>query len=86
MQSSEFIKSLNFESNLKKLHKKPNIFHLKIDLYRKKYFQKFEIEHILIDLSYVFPVKPSEFKISILVKRYDDKTAENYRNDYVAEI
>ena len=30
-------------------------------------------------------MKPSEFKISISVESYDEKPAENYRNDYVAE-
>ena len=30
-------------------------------------------------------MKPSEFKISISVKSYDKKTAENYRNCYVTE-
>ena len=31
-------------------------------------------------------MKPSsEFKISISVESYDEKTAENYRNCYVAE-
>ena len=30
-------------------------------------------------------MKPSEFKISISVESYDEKTAENYRNSYVAE-
>ena len=30
-------------------------------------------------------MKPSEFKISISVKSYDEKPAENYRNCYVAE-
>jgi len=30
-------------------------------------------------------MKPSEFKISIAVESYDKKTAENYRNCYVAE-
>ena len=29
-------------------------------------------------------MKPSEFKISISVETYDEKTAENYRNGYVA--
>ena len=31
-------------------------------------------------------MEPSEFKISISVKTYDEKTAENYRNCYVAEM
>ena len=30
-------------------------------------------------------MKPSELKISISVESYDEKTAENYRNCYVAE-
>ena len=30
-------------------------------------------------------MKPSEFKISISVESYDEKTAENYRNCYVTE-
>ena len=30
-------------------------------------------------------MKPSEFKISLPVKIYDEKTADNYRNCYVAE-
>ena len=30
-------------------------------------------------------MKPSIFKISILVEVYEEKTAENYRNCYVAE-
>ena len=30
-------------------------------------------------------MKVSEFKISISVESYNDKTAENYRNCYVAE-
>ena len=30
-------------------------------------------------------MKPSEFKMSILVKSYNEKTAENYCNCYVAE-
>ena len=40
---------------------------------------------IHIDLSKIFPIKPSEFKNSISVKSYDEKTVENYRNCYVAE-
>ena len=30
-------------------------------------------------------MKPSETKISILIESYDEKTAENYRNCYVAD-
>ena len=30
-------------------------------------------------------MKPSELKISISVKSYDEKSAENYRNCYVVE-
>ena len=36
-----------------------------------------------MDLTYIFPIKPSELKIS--VEGYDEKTAENYRNCYGAE-
>ena len=32
---------------------------------------------ILIDLSKIFPMEPSELKISISVESYDEKTAEN---------
>ena len=32
----------------------------------------------------IFSIKPSEFEISISVEIYDGKTAENYRNCYVA--
>ena len=31
-------------------------------------------------------MEPSEFKISISVESYDEKTAENYRNCYVVEM
>ena len=30
-------------------------------------------------------MKPSEIKISLLVKSHDEKTAENFRNSYVAQ-
>ena len=30
-------------------------------------------------------MKPSEYKISIVVESYDEKTAENYQNCYIAE-
>ena len=33
----------------------------------------------------IFPMKLSEFEISISVESYDEKTAENNRNCYVAE-
>ena len=45
----------------------------------------FKIGLILIDLKKIFPVKQSEFKISKSVESYNKKTAENYRNCYVAE-
>jgi len=32
----------------------------------------FETQYILIDLNWIFPIEPSEFKISISVKSYDD--------------
>ena len=34
---------------------------------------------ILIDLNDIFPMKPSEFKISHSVKSYDKKPLENLR-------
>ena len=40
---------------------------------------------MLIDLNRIFQMKPSEFKIFISVDIYDEKTAENYRNYYVAK-
>ena len=43
----------------------------------KKIFSKFEIRYILINLHYIFPIKPSEFKIFISVESYGEKTAEN---------
>ena len=39
----------------------------------------------LIDLNHIFPMKPSEFKISISDETYDEKTAENDHNGYVVE-
>ena len=50
-----------------------------------KYIFEFEIEYILIDLNEMFPMKPSEFKISCSVESYDEKTAGNDRNYYVVE-
>ena len=41
---------------------------------------------IRIDLSKIFPMELSDFKIFISVESYKEKTAENYRNYYVAEI
>ena len=32
----------------------------------------------------IIPMKPSKFTISISVESYDEKTAKNYRNCYVA--
>ena len=52
---------------------------------KKKNYITFEIGYILIDLNYIFLMKPSEFKIFISVESYDEKIAENYRNCYVAE-
>ena len=49
-------------------------------------FFKLEIVYILIDSNKIFPMKPSEFRISISVVRYNGKTAENYRNCFVFEI
>ena len=39
----------------------------------------------MIILTWFFPIKPTQFKISISVKSYDEKIAENYGNCYVAE-
>ena len=46
---------------------------------------RFDIGYILIDLTWVFPTKPSELKISLSVKSYHEKIAEYYWNCYVAE-
>ena len=53
MQSSEFIRSLNFGTDLKKkIQKESNIFHLKIIfVHKKKTFLKFEISPINIAFS-----------------------------------
>ena len=51
----------------------------------RKIYYLIEIEYILIYMNYISPMKLSEFKISILADSYDGKTAENYRNSYVAE-
>ena len=40
---------------------------------------------ILIDLNQIFLMKPSEFEISLSVKSYEKKIAENSRNGCVAE-
>ena len=42
----------------------------------------FQIRYILIDLN---QMKPSDFKIFILIESYDDKTAENDQNFYIDE-
>ena len=47
---------------------------------------KFKIELIQIDLKQIFPMKPSEFEISLSVKSYDKKNCDkNCRNGYVEE-
>ena len=33
-----------------------------------------------IDLDQIFPMKPSEFEISLLVKSYDKEITENHQN------
>jgi len=38
----------------------------------------FKIGLTLIDLNEIFPMKPSEFKISHSIKSYNEKTAENF--------
>ena len=68
MQSSEFIKSLNFESNLKKLEKKTcNIFHLKIDFYRKKKLISNRIYSDRIELDVRIPKFP--FQLEVMMKK-----------------
>ena len=42
----------------------------------KKIFFEFEIGNILLKLNYIFPMKLSEFKISILIESYDEKITE----------
>ena len=51
---------------------------------KKIYFQ-FEIKYNMLDLNKIFLIQSSKFKITISVESYDVKTAENYRNYYVAE-
>ena len=41
----------------------------------KKYFL-YKLRRIRIDHSNIFPMKPSEFQISITVASYDEKTAK----------
>ena len=38
----------------------------------------FKLGYIPIGLDQIFPLKQSEFKISLSVKIYNEKTAENY--------
>ena len=38
-----------------------------------------------MNMNYIFPMKLGEFKISISVENYDEKTAEKYQNSYVAK-
>ena len=61
------------------------IFHLKIVFIDKENIWKSEIRYILIEMNQIFPMKPSESKISISVESYDEKTVENYWNVYVVE-
>ena len=42
----------------------------------KKIYFGFKIEYIPIDLNQIISMKQSEFKISISVESYDEKTAE----------
>ena len=51
----------------------------------KQIIFKLEIRYILIDLNYISKMKPSEFKFSISVESYGDKTTENYQNYFVAK-
>ena len=48
------------------------------------YFE-FEIRFILTDLNWIFLIKLSELKISFSDESYDEKTAENDQNCYVAK-
>ena len=50
-----------------------------------KIFLKFWIGLIQIELNQIFPMKPSEFEISLSVESYAKKTDENCWNGYVAE-
>ena len=43
-------------------------------------FVQFEIGYFVIYLNYIFQMKPSEFKISVLLDSYNKKYAENYQN------
>ena len=49
----------------------------------KKYFFKFQVGYILIDLNLIFPIKPSNFENSILIEIFDEKNDKNDRNGYV---
>ena len=40
---------------------------------------KKKLQKKLIDLNYIFKMKPLELTISISVKSYEEKTAENYQ-------
>ena len=90
MQSSEVTKSLNFESISRKKTAYENlkfIFNFSPDLIftSRKTFSEFVMGYIPMDLSQIFPMKPSEFKIPISVESYYDKTAKNYQYGYVGE-
>ena len=43
----------------------------------KKIFFLYEMRCIRIDLSKIIPMEPSEFKNSVSVESYDEKTAGN---------
>ena len=78
----------NSKSNWKKAARKNLknfVFNLKIYFYRKEKKISFEIGYILIDLNWIFPMKPLEITVSILLESYDEKTTGKYRNCYVAE-
>ena len=59
--------------------------HLKIDFFKWIIIFLYMIRYILIDLSYIFPMQKSEFKISISVGSYDEKTALSNRNCWLME-
>ena len=51
----------------------------------KNIFFKFKIRFVLLEQTRFLSMRESEFQISISVESYDEKTAENYGNCYIAE-
>ena len=86
MELSEFIKSVNFGSNMKKTaYKKWKnlILHLKIDFFKWKniflIYNKLDSDRSELDLS------DETVRNSNFVKSYDEKTTENNRNCYITD-